>query len=88
MPELFFRGIKKSKNVKSYIKRRQIMENSKNFPTTKEVTLIADLLLAEEILFKKAKVNSKITMNEKLKNSFEILAEHHKQRFLSLYSLL
>lgn len=64
------------------------MENGKSYPTTKEVALIFDLLKTEEILFKKAKVNSKITMNEKLKNSFEILAERHKQRFLTLYSLL
>ncbi len=64
------------------------MEKDKSFLTTKEVSLIADLLKAEEILFKKAKVNSKITMNEELKNSFERLAENHKKRFARLYSLL
>ena len=64
------------------------MESNKSFPTVKEVTLLSDLLKAEEILCKKAKINAKITMNEKLKNNFEILQAHHKKRFLELYSLL
>ncbi len=64
------------------------MENSKSYPTTKEVTLISDLLKLEELLYKKAKINSKITMNEKLKTQFSALAENHRQRFLELYSLL
>ena len=64
------------------------MENSKSYPTTKEVSLISDLLKLEELLYKKATLYSKITMNEKLKNHLNALAENHRQRFLELYSLL
>ena len=64
------------------------MENNKSYPTTKEVTLISDLLKLEELLYKKAILNSKITMNEKLKSNFSTLAQNHRQRFLELYSLL
>lgn len=64
------------------------MENSKSYPTTKEVTLTADLLKLEELLYKKAILYSKITTNEKLKNYLSALAENHRQRFLQLYSLL
>ena len=64
------------------------MEDNKNMPTTKEVMLLGDLLRVEELLCKKAKINAKITMNEKLKNDLEQLSNRHKQRFLSLYSLL
>ncbi len=69
-------------------KKEVFMENSKSYPTVKEVAIISDLLKGEELLFKKAQLNSKITVNEKLKKDFEILAERHKKRFLSLYSLL
>ncbi len=61
---------------------------SKSYPTTKEVTILADLLKQEEILSKKAKIYSKITMNEKLSEEFAQLSNRHKERFLSLYSLL
>lgn len=64
------------------------MENSKSYPTVKEVALIADLLKAEEILYKKALLNSKVTVNQKLQKDFEVLGERHKKRFLNLYSLL
>ena len=64
------------------------MENNKSYPTTKEVILLADLLKLEELLYKKAKLNAKVTMNEKLKNHFNALAENHRQRFMELYSLL
>jgi hypothetical protein len=64
------------------------MENSKSYPTTKEVTLISDVLKLEHLLYKKAILYSKITMNEKLKNHLKVLAENHRQRFLELYSLL
>ncbi len=64
------------------------MEDNKNMPTTKEVMLIGDILRTEELLCKKAKIYSKITMNDKLKADLEQLFNHHKQRFLSLYSLL
>lgn len=61
---------------------------SKNMPTTKEVELIADLLLLEESLCKKAKLYSNITMNTKLKEQLETLSQNHKERFMALYSLL
>lgn len=61
---------------------------SKNMPTTKEVELLADLLLLEESLCKKAKLYSKITMNTKLKEQLECLSQKHRERFLALYSLL
>ena len=64
------------------------MEKSKSYPTVKEVVLISDLLKGEELLFKKAQLNSKLTVNEELKKELERLKEQHKKRFLSLYSLL
>jgi len=64
------------------------MQQVKGFLTTKEVTLIADILKLEEILVKKLTVNSRITMNEKLKKDFLRLSNNGKNRFAKLYSLL
>ena len=64
------------------------MENSKSYPTTKEVSLISDLLMMESLLYKKLCLASKLTMNEKLKESLIKLSKGHKERFLALYSLL
>ncbi|MBQ7340185.1 MAG: hypothetical protein IJW43_04975 [Clostridia bacterium] len=64
------------------------MSESKNMLTTKELTLLKDLLLLEEAVCKKARLYSTITMNVKLKGELENLSKKHEQRFLYLFSLL
>ncbi len=64
------------------------MSESKNMLTTKELTLLKDLLMLEEALTKKARLYSKITMNVKLKGELENLSLRHQERFFNLYSLL
>lgn len=64
------------------------MSESKNMLTTKELTLLKDLLMLEESLTKKARLYSKITMNVKLKGELENLSLRHQERFYNLYSLL
>ncbi len=58
------------------------------FLTTKEITLLADLLSQEELACKKAGLYSRILTNPKLAEQFKKLAEEHRKRFLDLMEML
>lgn len=59
-----------------------------NMLTTKELTLLADLLVYEESASKKAKLYSNSLTDKEISSSLSNLAETHTKRFNSLYSLL
>ena len=59
-----------------------------NMLTTKEATLISDLLTFEECATKKAKIFSKTLTDKKLAENFSVLAENHQKRFNALMELL
>ncbi len=59
-----------------------------NMLTTKEATLLADLLIYEESASKKAKVFSKTLTDKELADKFSALSEKHAKRFNALMKLL
>ena len=61
---------------------------SKNMLTTKEATLISDLLTMEESACKKASLYSRILTDKQLANEFSKIADNHERRFNALYELL
>jgi len=63
------------------------MEN-KNMLTTKEATLISDLLTMEESACKKARLYSRTLTDVKLASAMERVADNHERRFNALLSLL
>ena len=63
------------------------MEN-KNMLTTKEATLISDLLTMEESACKKARLYSRILTDKDLARQFTTIADNHERRFNALYELL
>ncbi len=60
----------------------------KNMLTTKEATLISDLMTMEESACKKARLYSRILTDKKLAGEFGKIADHHEQRFNALFDLL
>ena len=60
----------------------------KNMLTTKEVTLLSDLLSQEESVCKKARLYSRITTNQKLADDLNRIADNHQSRFNALLELL
>ena len=56
--------------------------------TTKEVTLLSDLLSQEESVCKKARLYSRITTNQKLADDLNRIADNHQRRFNALLELL
>lgn len=64
-----------------------IMEN-KNMLTTKEATLISDLLTMEESACKKARLYSRTLTDVKLASAMGRVADNHERRFNALLSLL
>ena len=60
----------------------------KNMLTTKEVTLLSDLLSQEESVCKKARLYSRITTNQKLADDLNRIADNHQRRFNALFELL
>ena len=60
----------------------------KNMLTTKEATLISDLLTMEESACKKARLYSRILTDKQLANEFSKIADNHERRFNALYELL
>lgn len=60
----------------------------KNMLTTKEVTLLSDLLSQEESVCKKARLYSRITTNQKLADDLNRIADNHQRRFNALLELL
>ena len=60
----------------------------KNMITTKEATLIGDLLTMEESACKKARIYSRILTNKKLAEKMNDIADNHERRFNALLELL
>jgi hypothetical protein len=63
-----------------------IMTN--NMLTTKEATLISDLLTMEESACKKARLYSRTLTDVNLANAFKKIADNHEKRFNALLELL
>ena len=61
---------------------------SNNMLTTKEATLISDLLTMEESACKKARLYSRILTDANLAQSFSKIADTHEKRFNALLELL
>ena len=61
---------------------------SKNMLTTKEATLLSDLLIYEESACKKARLYAKSLTNKQLSQKLNEIADNHEQRFKSLMGLL
>ena len=61
---------------------------SNNMLTTKEATLISDLMTMEESACKKARLYSRILTDTKLANEFSKIADNHERRFNALFDLL
>lgn len=59
-----------------------------NMLTTKEVTLVSDLLTYEEQACKKARLYSKTLTDKELAESFGKIADNHEKRFNALLSML
>ncbi len=59
-----------------------------NMLTTKEVTLVADLMTIEENACKKARLYARILTDVKLAEKMNEIADKHEKRFLNLYALL
>lgn len=60
----------------------------KNMLTTKEATLIGDLLTLEESACKKARLYSRILTDASLAKSFSKIADNHEKRFNALLEML
>ena len=59
-----------------------------NMLTTKEATLIADLLCYEENACKKARLYSRTITDVELSNAFKKIADAHERRFNTLFELI
>ena len=61
---------------------------NKNMLTTKETTLLADLLTYEEMACKKARLYSRILTDRELQEKLTKIADNHQRRFNALFELL
>ena len=61
---------------------------SKNMLTTKEATLLSDVLIYEESACKKARLYSRTLTDKELAAKFTKLADNHEKRFNALLDLL
>ena len=59
-----------------------------NMLTTKESTIISDLLSYEENACKKARLYSRSIINPAVSETFKLVAENHQKRFNALFELL
>ena len=59
-----------------------------NMLTTKEATLIGDLLTMEESACKKARLYSRTITDQQLSQAFNKIANNHEKRFNALLELL
>lgn len=62
--------------------------STNNMLTTKEATLISDLLTMEESACKKARLYSRTLTDKKLADTFTKIADNHERRFNALLELL
>ena len=60
----------------------------KNILTTKELTLLGDLLTMEENACKKARLYSRILTDHQLADKLNEIANNHEKRFNSLLELI
>lgn len=60
----------------------------KNMLTTKECTLIADLLTLEENACKKARLYSRVMTDPAAAEKMKAIADGHERRFKALYEML
>lgn len=56
--------------------------------TTKEATLLSDLLIYEESACKKARLYARTLTNKKLADDLDKIADLHEKRFNALFDLL
>lgn len=61
---------------------------NKNMLTTKETTLLSDLLIYEEMACKKARLYSRILTDRELQDKLTKIADNHQRRFNALLELL
>ena len=61
---------------------------SKNMLTTKEATLLSDVLVYEESACKKARLYARTLTDKALADKFNKLADNHEKRFNALFDLL
>lgn len=59
-----------------------------NMLTTKEATLISDLLTMEESACKKARLYARTTTDVNLSQKFNKIADRHQKRFNALFEML
>lgn len=59
-----------------------------NMLTTKECTLIADLLSLEENACKKVRLYARVLTNPELSSKMKAVADGHEKRFKALLSML
>lgn len=59
-----------------------------NMLTTKEATIVADLLTYEEQACKKARLYSRTITDKGLADAFNKIADNHERRFNALFDLL
>lgn len=59
-----------------------------NMLTTKEATLLSDLLIYEESACKKARLYARTLTNKKLADDLDKIAGLHEKRFNALFDLL
>ena len=59
-----------------------------NMLTTKEATIISDLLTYEEQACKKARLYSKTLTDKNLAERFTVIANNHEKRFNALLNML
>lgn len=64
------------------------MTNNNNMLTTKEATLISDLLTMEESACKKARLYARTLTDQKLASALNKIADNHEKRFNALFELL
>lgn len=60
----------------------------KNMLTTKEATLLSDVLIYEESACKKARLYARTLTDKDLAGKFNQLADNHEKRFNALFDLL
>ena len=61
---------------------------NKNMLTTKEATLISDLLTMEESACKKARLYARTLTDQKVADAVNKIADNHERRFNALLDLL
>ena len=59
-----------------------------NMLTTKEATLLSDLLIYEESACKKVRLYARTLTNKKLADDLDKIADLHEKRFNALFDLL